>query len=306
MNKTVAVYYAGIPAKNTNPEKPMVLSKFAAGVRTSTDPVSEIKTPTYTPTDLAVIQGWVHEQSQTTPHLAFRKQVIDGQRANGKHTLAIDSNLFLYRDPGNTKTYLRYSLDDIFPINGCYFNNTVNDVQWNKIKKDLNIDLQPWRTTGEHILICLQRNGGWSMKGTDVMTWCHHVISEIRKYSNRPIVVRGHPGDRRVKDYLRLKIKNVRISTQANILDDFKNAWATITFNSSPGVASAIEGVPVFVMDPIPMHSQAFPIANTNLAAIENPNMPDRQHWINSISMSHFSFNDLESGEAWKVIREYL
>lgn len=306
MTKTVAVYYAGIPASNNNLEKVEVLRKFAAGVRTSTDSIIEVESPTHLSTDLGVIQGWVHEQSQRVPHLMFRKMIIDKQREIGKHTLAIDSNLFLYRDPGNTKTYLRFSLDDIFPTTGCYFNKEVNSIQWDKIKRDLNMDLVPWRDTGNHILVCLQRNGGWSMKGLNVMDWCNNTIQEIRKYSQRPIVVRAHPGDKRAKEYLKINHPRVTISNNATILDDLKNAWATITYNSSPGVASAIEGVPVFITDPNPKNSQAYAVANYSLSNIENPNMPDRANWIQSISMSHFSFKDLESGEAWTVIREYL
>lgn len=306
MSKTVAVYYAGVPKNNTKSEKTEVLRLFAEGVRTSDDSVIEVHNPKHLVTDLGVIQGWVHENSQSTPHLLFRRMIIEKQRQHNKHTLAIDSNLFLYRDPGNTKTYLRFSLDDIFPTTGCYFNKEVNSIQWDKIKQDLNMDLQPWRSEGDHILICLQRNGGWSMKGLDVMEWCTATINELRKYTKRHIVVRAHPGDRRASEYLQLNFPKVHISTNKNILDDFKNAWATITYNSSPGVASAIEGVPVFVTDPIPEHSQAFPVANTDLSKIENPTTPDRESWIQSISMSHFSFKDLESGEAWKVIREYL
>ena len=304
---SVAVYYAGIPPKNNKPEKRQVLSEFAAGVRTSPhDSVIEIEKPAYTQTNLAVIQGWVHEQSQNTPHLMFRKQVIDKQRKSGGHTIAIDSNLFLYKDPGNTKTYLRFSLDDVFPTTGNYFDSKVDPARWEKIKKDLNFDLQPWRTDGQHILICLQRNGGWSMNGLNVMEWCHNTIKEIRKHSQRKIIVRGHPGDRNTKNYLHLNINGVSISTNDNILDDLKNAWATVTFNSSPGVVSAIEGVPVFVTDPTPQRSQAFDVANTDLSLIESPATFERLPWIQRISMSHWNFEDLRSGAAWKHMREYL
>ena len=99
MNKSVAVYYASVPAKNTKTEKVLVLSNFATGVKPSGDTLIEEKSATFYPTDLAVIQGWVHEDSQSAPHLNFRRHVILEQRKAGKHTLAIDSNLFLYRDP---------------------------------------------------------------------------------------------------------------------------------------------------------------------------------------------------------------
>lgn len=304
---TVNVYFAGIPAKNSNMEKVQVLKSFALGVTKNTDSVvKEVADMKYTTSDVAVIQGWVHEHSQTAPHLNFRKTIIDGQCKAGKRVIAIDSNLFLYKDPGNTKTYLRFSFDGIFPTTGEYFDSVVDKGHWQEIKSNIGFDLKPWRTDGKHILICLQRNGGWSMQGLDVMDWCVKTILEIKKYSNRPIIVRAHPGDKNAKNYLKLNAPDVKISTNQNILDDFKTAWATITYNSSPGVASAIEGIPVFVTDPFPENSQSLKVCNTSLKDIENPIMPERQDWIERIAMSHWSFKDLESGKAWSHIKKFL
>ena len=304
---TVNVYFAGIPAKNSNMEKVQVLKSFAVGAKKDPDAVvQEVADMKYAVSDVAVIQGWVHEHSQSAPHLNFRKTIIDNQRTVKKRVIAIDSNLFLYRDPGNTKTYLRFSFDGIFPTTGEYFDNIVDKLHWQEIKSNIVIDLQPWRTDGDHILICLQRNGGWSMQGLNVMEWCINIISEIKKYSARPIVVRAHPGDRNAKNYLKLHEPNVTISENNNILDDFKNAWATITYNSSPGVASAIEGIPVFVTDPNAKNSQAFSVCNTDLKNIENPTMTERQDWIEKLAMSHWSFQDLESGKAWNHIKKFL
>lgn len=304
---TINVYFAGIPAKNSNMEKIQVLKSFAAG--TKKDPnavVQEIVDMKYSKSDVAVIQGWVHEQSQSAPHLNFRKTIIDNQRIVEKKVIAIDSNLFLYRDPGNTKTYLRFSFDGIFPTTGEYFDSIVDKSHWQEIKSEIGFDLKPWRASGDHILICLQRNGGWSMQGLNVMDWCLKTISEIKKYSNRPIIVRAHPGDKNAKNYLKLNVPDVKISTNQNILDDFKNAWSTVTYNSSPGVASAIEGIPVFVTDPAPENSQSLKVCNTSLKDIENPIMPERQDWIERIAMSHWNFKDLESGKAWNHIKKFL
>jgi len=302
--KTVRVYYAGIPANNKNPEKELVLRNFHLGVPHNQS--TEVKGMDWQPSDLAVLQGWVHANSGTTPHLQFRRKVIQSQKQIGKHTLAIDSNLFLYRDPGNTNRYLRFSLNDVFPTSGEYFTDHIDPQRWQKIKSDIGFDLKPWRQTGNHILICLQRNGGWSMGGLDVMSWCNSVINRIKKYSNRHIIVRAHPGDKKAKNYLKLYHPNVSISTSQSILDDLKNCWAAVTYNSSPGVAAAIEGIPVFVTDPNPRISQAYDVANTDLSKIETPTMPERQQWIEKISMCHFNFDDLQSGVAWNVIERYL
>lgn len=302
--KTVRVYYAGIPIKNTNPEKRRVLESFHQGVPTGQS--TEVEGKDWQPSDLAVIQGWVHANSKNTPHLMFRKQIIDRQRSIGKSVLAIDSNLFLYLDPGNTKSYLRFSLNDVFPTTGEYFTNNIDPMRWNKIQRDLNIEVKEWKTKGKHILICLQRNGGWSMGGLDVMKWLNSTILKLKKYTDRRIIVRAHPGDGRVKDYLRINHEGVRISTNPHITDDLKQAWATITYNSSPGVASAIEGVPVFVTDPEPRRSQAFDVANFDLTRIEKPQLFDREPWLHKIAMSHYNFDDLKSGAAWEVIKDYI
>jgi len=303
--KTVRIYYAGIPLKNKKQEKRDVLTNFHVGVGVDGHS-TEVETADWQPSDLAVIQGWAHSASGNSPHLLFRKKVIDQQSKIGKYTLAIDSNLFLYKDISNSKQYLRFSLNDIFPDTGIYFTEQIDPGRWQQIKNDIGLDLQPWKTNGRHILICLQRNGGWSMKNLDVMTWCNNIINQIKKHTDRPIIVRPHPGDKKVNQYLKINYPNVKVSYNPNIIDDFSTAWATVTYNSSPGVASAIEGVPVFVTDPTPTVSQAYDVANFDLSRIENPVRPDRQKWIEKISMCHFNFDDLRKGVAWNIIKEYL
>lgn len=302
--KTVRIYYAGIPAKNTKKEKRLVLENFHRGVPNGQS--KEIEGFKWEQSDLAVIQGWVHPGSQRSPHLMFRRNIIDNQKRHGNHTLAIDSNLFLYLDPPNKHTYLRFSLDDVFPTTGNYFKDNIDPTRFQKIKNDIGFNLKPWRDKGDHILICLQRNKGWSMGQLDVMEWCKSIIDTLKMITDRPIVVRAHPGDGKAREYLHLNYPNVRISKNPTIQEDFKNAWAVITYNSSPGVAAAIEGIPVFVTDPTPQKSQAFEIANTKLLDIENPAMPDRQRWIEGICMSHFSFTELRQGIAWEIIKDYL
>lgn len=306
MRKSVISYLKGIPAKNKNLEKEEVLRRFVAGVNKVGDIGTASTQANWSLSDVGVIQGFVHADSPGSPHLRLRKAVVDQQIAHNKNAIIIDSNLFLYADPGNTKHYLRFSSNGVFPTTGNYFWDTPDPARWKSISANLNLNLKDWRTNGSHILICLQRNGGWSMGGLDVMTWCKTTIHTLRKYTDRPIVVRAHPGDKRAKQYLRLNYPNVKISHLPSITDDLKNCWAVITYNSSPGIAAAIEGVPVFVLDPNPQVSQAYDVANTKLKSIEAPKTPERQQWIEKISMSHWNFEELSSGEAWTHIRKYV
>lgn len=306
-NLTAVAYYGGIPPTNNNPEKPLILDNFLNGVQTSGDIAIAHRGMNAVPCDVALIQGFIHEHGKSAPHLQLRQNAVAMQKNNNKKSLIVDSNLFLYADPGNTKTYLRYSFDGVFPTTGFYFDRDIDPTRWNKISKDLNISLKPWRTNGDHILICLQRNGGWSMRGLSTLEWLDKTIHQIRQYSRkRPIIVRAHPGDKKIKSILTINYKNVHLSTKEKLIDDLQNAWATVVYNSSPSVASLIEGIPTFLTDPIPQHSQTYGVANTDLCNLENPGMPDRQAWIEKLSMCHWNFNELRSGEAWRFFRKYV
>ena len=306
-NITAVAYYSGIPPTNKNPEKPLILDNFLQGVKASGDHAIAHTGMNAVPCDVALIQGFVHEHGKSAPHLQLRQHAVALQKENNRRSLIVDSNLFLYADPNNIKTYLRYSFDGVFPTTGFYFDRNVDPARWQKISADLGIWLKPWRTQGEHILICLQRHGGWSMGGLDVQTWLDQTIAQIRQHSRkRQIVVRTHPGDKKIKSILKIYGKGVRLSVNERLVDDLKGAWATVVYNSSPSVASAIEGVPVFITDPISQHSQAYEIANTDLGKLENPDMPERKTWIERVSMCHWNFNELRSGEAWKFFKQYI
>lgn len=302
--QSVIAYSKTVPNLK-NMEKIEVLKHFINGVNCSNatgilNDKRKLKT-----CNLAVMQGFVHSDSPASTHLNLRKDILKKQADENNHTLIIDSNLFLSYDPGNSKHYLRYSFDGVFPTTGNYFWDNPDPQRWNTISKNLNITVKDWRLTGNHILICLQRNGGWSMKGLDVMDWLNETVKEIRKYSDRPIIVRAHPGDKNARRYLK-RDQRWKISDSESILQDLENAWATITYNSSPSVVSAIQGIPVFVTDPHPLTSQAYDVANTRLKLIETPGTFDRIQWLNKLSMCHWNFEELSNGTAWSHIRKYL
>jgi hypothetical protein len=303
----VISYLAGIPSKNRNPEKPEVLRRFVQGAIAAGDTGEIVDNAVIKPCDVAVIQGWQHEHGKTAPHLQFRQTVVDTQLQRHRHVIVVDSNLFNYIDQVREPAvrYSRFSMDGVFPITGNYFWDTIDPTRWAQISRDLGISLRPWRVKGYHILICTQRNGGWSMKGLTVADWLDQTVQQIRRYTDRPIVVRPHPGDKKSASYISGG-RGYKISTAATILDDFHKAWAVVTYNSSPGVAAAIEGIPVFVTDPIPEYSQAFPVANTDLSLLENPKMWQRETWVERLSMCHWNRDELGSGAAWRHMRQFV
>jgi hypothetical protein len=303
----VAVYHKTVPSKK-NQEKVNVLRYFSQGARLK-DSVTDVNLSNVVLSDVAVIQGWVTDTSTTTNHGKLRQEVIAAQQAHKKYTVAIDSNLFLYATPGNPDHYLRYSFNDVFPNTGIYCDRNVDPARWKKLSQKIGIRVKDYRSNGSHILLCLQRNGGWSMGNFNVVAWAQAVITNLRQYTNRNIIVRPHPGDKKAAEYSKIfnRMTEMRVYLSQNgktLTDDLTDCWAAVGHNSSPTVAAAIEGIPVFVTDPL--RSQSAEIANTDWATIEKPVLPDRQKWLERLAMFHWNFEELASGECWAHMREFV
>lgn len=307
MTFKIAIYNKSVPNKN-NSEKTQMLELFGIGARRSGDTVVVVDDYHLEECDIAVIQGWV-AQDIVRPHLKLRNDVITKQITSQRRVVTADSNLFLYADTSNAKHYLRYSFNGVFPNTGIYFDKIVEPSRWNKIAKDLKIVVKDYRANGNHILLCLQRNNGWSMGTKSVAEWTESTIKDLRKHTDRPIVLRAHPGDQKSQTYLAPLEKlqstlGFSFSKNQDIKQDFVNCWAVVNHNSSPAVAASIEGLPVFVTDP--ERSQCRDIANINLNQIESPIMHDRSNWLNKLAMSHWKFDELKSGEAWAHMRKFV
>lgn len=303
----VASYLMGIPPGNTNPEKPAIIVNFIEGVWRCGDEGTIVTDYTPVDADVAVVQGFVHPGSKRSSHLDLRKAVFEKQQKENKRSVIVDSNLFLSYDKGNSNKFLRYSYDGIFPNTGEYCNENPDPSRWDLISKKLDIKLNPTQKNGKYILICCQRDGGWSMDGQALMPWLIKTLQKIKKYSDRPIMVRFHPGDKNQLNHkrqlARYRLRNLTISNSDNILIDLKNAYAVVNYNSSPAVVAAIQGIPTFVLDP--ERSQAKEVSHSDLMYLETPQEFDREHWIQKMAQMHWSLDELKDGTAWKHLRKW-
>lgn len=301
----VISYLKTVPARNSNLQKPEILKKFIQGVNVCGDTGIVSNSDTAESADVAVIQGWVYSDISSL-HLKLRKKLIDTQTV-----VSGDANLFLYKDKVNPHGYIRYSFNGIFPTTGIYCDAEIDPTRWQQISKDTNIQLENYKTTGRHIVVLLQRDKGWSLKGVDVQQWTINVVNQLRKYTDRPIVIRPHPGDKTTHMYIKSltralhHIKNVQISSIGTPLEHtLANAWAVVNHNSSAAVGPIIQGYYCFLTDPI--DSQCAEVSNTDFSKIELPMQFDRQQWLERISMFHWKFSELEDGSCWKHMRKYI
>jgi hypothetical protein len=306
----VVSYYNVVPSKNRSQEKFDILTKFVQGVNAIGDQGVLHKGYGLLEADVGVIQGWQHSVGKDAPHLKLRQAVMD--RTANKHVCAVDANLFLYANKTNQPHhYLRYSFNGIFPNTGEYFDNNPDPSRWSQISKDLDIKLEDYKTNGRHILICAQRNQGWSMGDTSLDKWLVDTLTQIRKHTDRHIIVRLHPKDnqtnRRANDIAKLcyQFKGVGLSRNRDSIDlDLINCWAVVNHNSSSVVGPIIKGYHAYITDP--KTSQCASVAHNGFADIEAPKLFDRQSWLERISMFHWKFEELENGKAWRHMRTYV
>lgn len=305
----VVSYYNVVPAKNRTQEKFDILTKFIQGVNAVGDTGILHKGYDLINANVGLIQGWQHSSGKELPHLTLRKQVSD--RTANMHVCVADANLFLYATNQNEPHhYLRYSFDGVFPNTGIYFDNEIDPNRWQQISKDIGIQIEDKKSNGKHILICAQRHQGWSMGKISLDAWLLNTCQEIRKYSDRPIVVRLHPKDNatnrrapQIHAFLK-QVKGVAVSKNADLDIDLQNCWAVVNHNSSSIVGPLIKGYSAFITDP--NKSQCAEVAHHGFENIEKPQQFDRLKWLERISMFHWKFSELEDGTAWRHMRKFV
>ena len=187
-----------------------------------------------------------------------------------------------------------------------FANENVDSERWKKF----NIELKPWTQAGQEIIICGQHHTSHQWRDNPKMyKWFEQQITEIRKYSDRPIVVRPHPRNHMNIDTT--KFKNVKVIApikDQNTYDDtdfnqkLKNAWAVVNHSSNPAMQSVFNGVPVFVSEA----SLSYDVGNSSLADINNPKMPDRQNWANSLAYTEWTTEEIKQGLPWERIKKRL
>ena len=307
----VVSYQRVVPEQNSSYEKNAILTNFVQGVQKLGDNGVAYNGYDLQDCDVAIIQGWQHQRGKGGAHLQLRQKVIDTQIAKNRFVITADSNLFLYANRANTPYhYLRYSINGVFPNVGNYCDDKPDPKRWKQISAHTGIKLQDYQKKGRNIVLCLQRNGGWSMGTYDIQDWVIDTVRKIRKYSDRPIIVRPHPGDKKAVRYLshrynRIKnLPNVKLSDFGRPLEaDLHKAWAVVNHNSSSIVGPIIQGYHAFITDP--NKSQCAEVSNDHFKNIETPNEFDREQWLERISMFHWNFAELQNGSCWAHMRDY-
>lgn len=172
--------------------------------------------------------------------------------------------------------------------------------------RKLGLHLRDWRGQGSHVLIACQRGDSEQWKDQPAPDlWLRDTVQTLRRYTQRPIRVRPHPRFRQAMPtgVMISQPRGVAGSYDSFDFDrDLAGAWAVVNWNSGPGVQAVIAGIPAFVGS----SSLAAPVANLDLATIENPRMPDRSQWLQEISHTEWTVEELCTGEPQRLLARRL
>lgn len=149
----------------------------------------------------------------------------------------------------------------------------------------------PRRLHGSKIMIAAPDAKPCIFYGIDLDDWLAKTIATIGRYTDRPVVVRSRNPNR-----------------QARLVNDFQNSLhdvhAVVTFNSIAATESILSGVPAFVLAPT---NAAIPVANTDLANIDQPWWPDTDQiyaWACHLAYGQFHNHELQDGTAARILKE--
>ena len=172
------------------------------------------------------------------------------------------------------------------------------------IKRQQGLEIHPWRRGGKHILIPLQKNND-SVTQTmmdrygSMREWLNYTIDEIRKVTDRPILIRPTIKTA-LWSYLEAALRpDVFISETykdnpstdgtkftrnieggPGLINELRDSWAVVGYNTSTLFESITDGIPTVSMDPDALTAPM----SIQIKDIENPPLNiDRTQWLYDI-----------------------
>jgi hypothetical protein len=151
--------------------------------------------------------------------------------------------------------------------------------------------IQIWsHTPGTNILLCPPSQKALNYWNVNLETWIVQTTEEIKKYTDRPIVIREKQS------------RHIRTNEDTMEMALSRDVHCMVTYNSIAAVESLIYGKPVFTMGP----NAAAPLANTDLSKIEEPFMPTTamvKRLCANLAYNQFTPDEMANGTAWKILQ---
>ena len=216
----------------------------------------------------------------------WRRDVIAAQRLSGGRLLVLERGYL-----GDRKRWISVGYDG---LNGRadFCNSAADDRRFREYFEGL---LQPWKRSGEYILVMGQCRHDQSVRHLDMLARLTDAIRAIRTRSDWPVRFRPHPEDPETP-------APPGSTVIAGALQEaMSNAHCVVTINSNSGVDAAVAGVPVIALD---RGSMAWPVAGHRAAEAIRPPRPDRERWAAELAWCQWTTEEIAAGDCWAHMRK--
>ena len=206
-----------------------------------------------------------------------RKQ-MDACRAAGRDFYYIDTGYF---GNGKRKLYHRITQNDV-----QWFGDIV-ERPWDRLEKT-NARPRKMRP-GTNILLAPPSQKLLNNYDIILDDWLETVQAEIKKYSDRPVVVRTKQG----------RSTRVNDATMEMALD--QDVHCLVTFSSIAAGEALLHGKPAITLGP----NAAAPLCSQSLDEIENPRRPsldEVEAWARHMAYCQFTEVEMRDGTAWRIL----
>jgi len=244
------------------------------------------------------------------------KDQHDFMDSTGKPRIVIEQAVFRKNidfDKPETN-YYKVGLNHFTYNEGKFFNHNSPSDRWKRIQKEQGIEIKPWRhdryDDSKYILLLLQNPIDTSLnplyeRGEKYEEWVSKTIKQIRNITGKRIKVRLHPRfqsrfekfDLSEADMISNNYDGWNKSNGGNSLyEDFKKAWACVTFSSNAATEAVCEGIPVINLD---NSSFSWPVSYHTLDILTDPVIRcnfDRTQWLYDCAYTQWTLDEINSG----------
>jgi hypothetical protein len=180
-----------------------------------------------------------------------------------------------------------YRMDHAYVGRNDYYRITKGDFQpseiverpsdrWDALRKRYSLKVSDWRKGGK-IVVTLSDPRTYDFFG--VKNWPAEIEAQIKKHTNRPVVMRKRTESR-------------------PLAEDLRDAWCLVTYASNSVIEALQSGVPVFSLGP----SIARPMGSSDLSKLEDPLYPEnREEFFRHMAYCQFTPQELEAGALRRI-----
>jgi hypothetical protein len=217
--------------------------------------------------------------------MAPNKQVYERYRAENKPVIIADVGA-LYR--GET---WKIALNHINRLG--YYGHTEN-LDMDRPRK-LGISLAINLSKNPAILVAAQHRFSLQLANQNHEEWIMDIIDEIRRVTDRPIVIRPHPRSPLMIGTLNNTITLEKPQKIADTYDSFDMHFdyhAVVNYCSGPGIQAAISGTRPIVGT----YSLASPVS-VRIEDLDKPYDVDRDQWLVEICHTEYTVDEIKEGQ---------